>query len=74
VYASAQSLAFLARTENPSFPNRKPAVALPELLDGNNLENIFQTDKRRIYENEKHAVPGPCRGDNGEHICGICCG
>ena len=35
MYASAQSLDFLARTKNPSFPNRKPTVSHPEFPDGN---------------------------------------
>ena len=35
MYASAQSLDFLARTKNPSFPNQKPLVSHPEFPDGN---------------------------------------
>jgi hypothetical protein len=34
-YASAQSLDFLARTKNPSFPDRKLSVSHPEFLAGN---------------------------------------
>jgi hypothetical protein len=37
VYASAQSLDFLAWTKNPSFPNRKLLVFHPELPDGNEV-------------------------------------
>ena len=35
MYASAQSLDFLAWTKNPSFPNRKLLVSHPEFPDGN---------------------------------------
>jgi hypothetical protein len=35
MYASAQSLDFLAWTKNPSFPDRKPIVFHPEFPDGN---------------------------------------
>jgi hypothetical protein len=37
MYASAQSLNFLAWTKNPSFPNRKPLVSHPVFPDGNLL-------------------------------------
>jgi hypothetical protein len=35
MYASAQSLDFLAMTKNCSFPNRKQIVSHPEFPDGN---------------------------------------
>jgi uncharacterized DUF497 family protein len=35
MYASAQTLDFLAWTKNSSFPNRKPIVSHPEFPDGN---------------------------------------
>jgi hypothetical protein len=35
MYASAQSLDFLARTKNPRFPNQKPVVSHPEFPNGN---------------------------------------
>jgi hypothetical protein len=35
MYASAQTLDFLAWTKNTSFPNRKPIVSHPEFPDGN---------------------------------------
>jgi len=41
VYASAQSLDFLARTKNPSFPNRKQAVSHPEFPDGNYITGLW---------------------------------
>jgi hypothetical protein len=37
MYASAQSLDFLAWTKKPSFPNRKLLVSHPEFPDGNYL-------------------------------------
>jgi two-component system cell cycle response regulator CpdR len=37
MFASAQSLDFLARTKNPSLPNQKPIVSHPEFPDGNYL-------------------------------------
>src|SRR6266568_5257279 len=40
-YASAQSLDFLARTKNPSFPNRKLVVSHPEFPDGNYLAHFY---------------------------------
>jgi hypothetical protein len=42
MYASAQFLDFLARTKNPSFPNRKPTVSHPEFPDGNYLGAILK--------------------------------
>jgi hypothetical protein len=42
VYASAQSLDFLARTKNPSFPNRKPIVSHP----------AFRMENHYIWEEE----------------------
>jgi hypothetical protein len=35
MYASAQSLDFLAWTKNSFFPKRKPIVSHPEFPDGN---------------------------------------
>jgi hypothetical protein len=35
MYASAQSLDFLARTKKSSFPNWKPIVSPPAFPDGN---------------------------------------
>jgi hypothetical protein len=40
MYASAQSLDFLAWTKNPSFPDRKLLVSHPEFPDGNQLRNL----------------------------------
>jgi hypothetical protein len=37
MYASAQSLDFLAMTKNCSFPNRKQIVSHPEFPDGNEI-------------------------------------
>jgi hypothetical protein len=37
MYASAQSLDFLAWTKKPFFSNRKPIVSHPEFPDGNYL-------------------------------------
>jgi hypothetical protein len=37
MYASAQSLDFLAMTKNCSFPNRKQLISHPEFPDGNYL-------------------------------------
>jgi hypothetical protein len=47
MYASAQSLDFLARTKNPSFPYWKPVVSHPEFPDGHYLilVNHRQTQK-----------------------------
>ncbi|RII27521.1 MAG: hypothetical protein CXR30_15565 [Geobacter sp.] len=39
MYASAQSLDFLARRKNPRSPNRKPTVSHPEFPDGNYLDD-----------------------------------
>jgi hypothetical protein len=35
MYASAQSLDFLARAKNPRSPNRKPIISHPDFPDGN---------------------------------------
>ena len=40
MYASAQSLDFLARRKNPRLPNRKPIVSHPEFPDGNQIVSI----------------------------------
>lgn len=37
MYASAQTLDFLARRKNPRFPERKPTVSRPELMGVNSL-------------------------------------
>jgi hypothetical protein len=39
--ASAQTLDFLARTKNSSFPNWKPTVSHPEFPDGHKLGFSF---------------------------------
>jgi len=38
MYASAQSLDFLATTKKSSFPNWKPLVSHPDFPDGHQLE------------------------------------
>jgi hypothetical protein len=50
-YASAQFLDFLARTKNPSFPARKPAVSHPGFSDGNYLiyRKEFEQNGRKNY-------------------------
>jgi len=41
MYASAQSLDFLARRKNPRFPKRKPTVSHPVFPDGNYLIAVY---------------------------------
>jgi len=47
MYASAQSLDFLARRKNPRFPNRKPTVSHPEFPDGNQL-TIYKMNEKLV--------------------------
>jgi len=55
VYASAQTLNFLARRKNLRFPIWKPTVSRPEFPDGNNLNTALDIMNKKMGTAE--AVP-----------------